>query len=104
MFNGVKKRAKDGSLFVFAVSVLLFSWTWMMDGEAEEPDPLPTESHQISEGESLWIIAEETADNTDMNIEQTVDWMMKHNDMESADIVSGKTIEVPVEMKGVAVE
>ncbi|GEL07692.1 cell division suppressor protein YneA [Salisediminibacterium halotolerans] len=104
MFNEVMKRAKDGSLFVFAVSVLLFSWTWITDGGAEEPDSLPTESYQISEGESLWIIAEETADYTEMNIEQTIDWMMKHNDMESAKVVSGKTIEVPIEVKGVAGE
>ena len=102
MWKKLMKPAKDGSLLIFTLAVMLFAWTWFTETEAEEPKPLPTESYHISEGDSLWKIAEKKSNDSGMNVEQTVDWMMEYNDMDSPLVVTGQSIDVPAEVKGVA--
>lgn len=96
------KRYFDGSLLLIIAAAGLTGWTILAD--TEENTVIPTEEKIVSEGESLWSIAEFVSEDIDLQLEETVYWLKNENNLEDNIIHPGETIIVPAKWNGVAAE
>ncbi|MBU9722649.1 MULTISPECIES: cell division suppressor protein YneA [Bacillaceae] len=90
------KKGLDCSVFILFLSAGLFVWTTV--SASDEPSYIHdyiSSDWVVSEGESLWSIAKVAHENTELSIEQTLNWMKSKNNLDSEAIYPGQKIAVP---------
>jgi hypothetical protein len=101
------KKYVDGSVAILMLSAILFSWTYFTgddDVQVHEDQFFITSKWTVSEGESLWMIANSAAHEMEMTIEEALLWIKNENALDNEAIYPGQSLAIPVEMKGVASE
>ncbi|MBU9714397.1 cell division suppressor protein YneA [Evansella tamaricis] len=94
------KKGLDFSVIILFVSAALFAWTTITSSD-KEPSYLNeyiSSEWVVTEGESLWTIAANNYENTNLSIEQTIVWMKSKNNLENESIFPGQTLEVPAQL------
>jgi hypothetical protein len=94
------KRYLDGSFTLILAAAAVAGWTYMSEG-ADDPAVLKDE-RVVTEGETLWSIAEHVAEDLDLQREKAVYWIKEENQLQDTTIHPGQTIKVPAEWNGVA--
>ncbi|SDN30740.1 cell division suppressor protein YneA [Alkalicoccus daliensis] len=92
----------DGSLILLIAAAGITGWTMFAD--FDEDNTLPTKEKIVTEGESIWSIAEFVSKDIDLQLEETVYWLKTENNLENEVIHPGETIIIPAEWNGVAAE
>ncbi|PRO64467.1 cell division suppressor protein YneA [Alkalicoccus urumqiensis] len=89
----------DGSWYVFLLALMIGGWVFFTgtDSSADAPG----ESYVVSEGDTLWSIAEEVTEEVDIPVEKTVYWLKQENDLHDRWIQPGQKLKVPAYENGV---
>ncbi|CAM3743200.1 cell division suppressor protein YneA [Alkalicoccus chagannorensis] len=100
----MKQLFKNGTWFIWVLSIGFTVGGLYAAADNETEDSTLHQEVVVSEGDSLWKIADDVSDGMDLKTEETVQWLKKHNNLDGAVVHPGQSLTVPSTMNGVAAD
>ncbi|AOM83100.1 cell division suppressor protein YneA [Salisediminibacterium beveridgei] len=98
------KRMESIMIMVMVFAAMFYVWQTFEEAKHVPEYKGPVQQVVVSEGDSIWKIAEQSNGSSPLTLEESVEWMLHHNHIEDATVMPGQAIQVPAGGTGVAME
>lgn len=98
------KRMESIMIMLLVFGAVFYVWQTFDEAKHVPDYDGPVQQVVVTEGDSIWKLAEQSDLSSHLTVEERVEWMLYHNDIEGATVMPGQAIQVPAGSAGVAME
>lgn len=98
------KRMENALITLLVFAAMAYVWQTFNEASTVPEYEGPVQQVVVTDGDSVWKLADTFSIHSSLTIEESVDWIVHHNELNGSTVLPGQAVNVPVGVTEVAME